>query len=276
MDIEKKQMIINRIKEFQLKQHTILENIQLELLDQNKFLQENKPYLDKLFFNEHIQLDNYINDYGYLITFTDNVNTNDDTTCPDNKIRQGQELYAFSKDGSVIDTSPICSIYGKNIKDKKTNDISWVDIEGYKHEYSAESWNERDLSCKEPVVILSHKQYTNIPTSEYSMNKERVCMKTSVNPALIYELKTLNEEFIKYLETIKGDASTNKQISKMIESIQKQNISIVQRMNQDQSIASMLQDSVVKKDMFQYQFLSWSLVTVLCIGLISHFGKKKL
>ena len=37
MDIEKKQMIINRIKEFQLKQHTILENIQLELLDQNKF-----------------------------------------------------------------------------------------------------------------------------------------------------------------------------------------------------------------------------------------------
>ena len=52
MDIEKKQNIIKRIKEFQLKQHTILENIQLQLLDQNKFLQENKPYLDKMFFNE--------------------------------------------------------------------------------------------------------------------------------------------------------------------------------------------------------------------------------
>mgnify|MGYP003991089591 CR=1 FL=1 len=99
---------------------------------------------------------------------------------------------------------------------------------------------------------------------------------SSVNPALIYELKSLNEEFIKYLETIKGDASTNIQITKMIESIQKQNISIVQKMNQDQSVASMLQDSVVKKDMFEYQFISWSLVTVLCIGLISHFGKKKL
>ena len=276
MDIEKKQSITKRIKDYQLKQYGILENIQLQLLDQNKFLQENKPYLDKMFFNEDIHLDTYVNDYGYLITFTDKVNTTVDKTCPDNKLRQGQELYAFSKDGTVMDTAPMCSIYGKNIKDSKTNDISWVDIEGYKHEYSGESWNERDLSCKEPVVILSHKQYTNIPTSEYSMNKDNVCMKTSVNPALIYELKSLNQEFIKYLETIKGDASTNIQITKMIESIQKQNISIVQKMNQDQSVASMLQDSVVKKDMFEYQFISWSLVTVLCIGLISHFGKKKL
>ena len=276
MDIEKKQKILEHIKDFQLKQYGIVEKIQLQLLDQNKFLQENKPYLDKMFFNEDTQLDNYVNEYGYLITFTDKYKTEVDKTCPDNKIRQGQELYAYSKEGSVLDTGPMCSIYGKNIKDSKTNDISWVDIEGYKHEYRAQSWNERDLSCKEPVLNLSHKQYTNIPTSEYSMNKERACMKTTVNPALIYELKSLNEQFIHYLETIKGDSSANSAITKMIESIQKQNMSIVQTMNQDQSIASMLQDSVVKKDMFEYQFISWSLVTVLCIGLISHFGKKKL
>jgi hypothetical protein len=276
MDIEKKQKILKHIKDFQLKQYGIVEKIQLQLLDQNKFLQENKPYLDKMFFNEDTQLDNYVNEYGYLITFTDKYKTEVDKTCPDNKIRQGQELYAYSKEGSVLDTGPMCSIYGKNIKDSKTNDISWVDIEGYKHEYRAQSWNERDLSCKEPVLNLSHQQYTNIPTSEYSMNKERACMKTTVNPALIYELKSLNEQFIHYLETIKGDSSANSAIAKMIESIQKQNMSIVQTMNQDQSIASMLQDSVVKKDMFEYQFISWSLVTVLCIGLISHFGKKKL
>ena len=35
------------------------------------------------------------------------------------------------------------------------------------------------------------------------MNKERVCMKTSVT-ALIYEFKSLNDQFINYLETIKG------------------------------------------------------------------------
>ena len=276
MNIEKKQQIINRINEFRLKQYTILEKIQLQLLDQNKFLQENKPYLNKMFFNEDIQFENYINDYGYLITFTDKYETKTDATCPDNKIRQGQEIYAFSKEGSVINTSPMCNIYGRNIKDTKTNDISWVDIEGYKHEYTSDSWNERDPSCKDSIINLSHKQYTRIPTSEFPMNKERVCMKTSVNPALIYEFKSLNDQFINYLETIKGDSYTNKSIRKMIDFIEKQNISIVQKMNQDQSIASMLQDSVVKKDMFEYQFISWSLVTVLCIGLISHFGKKKL
>jgi hypothetical protein len=86
----------------------------------------------------------------------------------------------------------------------------------------------------------------------------------------------INNEFIKYLETIKGDLSTNKKIKQMIESIQKQNVFIVQKMNQDQSIQSMFQDSIVKKDMFQHQYIAWSLVTILGIGLISHFGKKKL
>ena len=134
----------------------------------------------------NLNLDSYVNDYGYLITFTDNIKTTPDKSCPDNKIRQGQELYAFSRDGSVMDTGPMCTIYGKNVKDAKTNDISWVDIEGYKHTYSAESWNKRDLSCKEPVITLTHSQYNNIPSSEYPMNKERVCMKTSVNPCLLY------------------------------------------------------------------------------------------
>ena len=276
MDIEKKQQVINRIKEYQLKQYTVLEKIQFQLLDSNKFLYENKPYLDKMFYNEDLNLDSYVNDYGYLITFTDNIKTTPDKSCPDNKIRQGQELYAFSRDGSVMDTGPMCTIYGKNVKDAKTNDISWVDIEGYKHTYSAESWNKRDLSCKEPVITLTHSQYNNIPSSEYPMNKERVCMKTSVNPALVYELKMINNEFIKYLETIKGDLSTNEKIKQMIESIQKQNVFIVQKMNQDQSIQSMFQDSIVKKDMFQHQYIAWSLVTILGIGLISHFGKKKL
>ena len=157
MDIEKKQKVINRIKEFQLKQYTILEKIQIQLVESNKFLYENKPYLDKMFYNEDINLDNYVNDYGYLITFTDKYKTKSDISCPDNKIRQGQELYAFSKEGSIIDTAPMCNIYGKNIKDVSTNDISWVDIEGYKHKYSVESWNKRDLSCKEPVINVSRR-----------------------------------------------------------------------------------------------------------------------
>ena len=63
MDIEEKQKVINHIKEFQLKQYNVLEKIQIQLLDSNKFLYENKPYLDKMFYNEDLNLDNYVNDF---------------------------------------------------------------------------------------------------------------------------------------------------------------------------------------------------------------------
>ena len=276
MDIEKQQNVVKTIKDFQLRQYTVLEKIQLQLLEENKFLQENKPYLDKRFFNELSNLNTYINNYGFLITFTDKQKTTADKSCPKTTLRQGSELYVFSRDGSTIDTAPMCNIYGKNVKNSETNNTAWVDIEGYKHEYNNTSWQDRDLSCREPVLTLSPKQYNNIPSSDYPMNKKLQCMKTNINPALIYELKSLNQQFIKYLETIKGDTYTNLKVKEMIEKLKKQNISIVQKMNQDQSVDSMLQDSVVKKDMYEHQYIAWSLVTVLGISLIAHFGKKKL
>lgn len=276
MNIENNKEINNQIQEYQLKQHVVLQKIQKELLDNNKYLNENKPYLNKLFYNELTHYTSYINDYGYLITFTDKYKTKKDDSCPSNQIRQGNELYAYSREGSVIDTAPMCSIYGSNVKNKKSNDVAWVDIEGYKHEYTHSSWKNRDLSCKEPVILLTHKQYTKIPTSIYSMNKERQCMKTQVNSALVYELQSINKEFIQYLKRIKGNKDTNAKIKEMIDNLKKQNLSIVQMMNQDQSIESMLQDSVVKKDMYESQFIAWCLVTILGIGLIGHFGKKKL
>lgn len=277
MDIEKQQNVINTIKDFQIRQYSILEKIQAQLLDENKFLDQNKPYLDKRFLNELTDFNSYINKYGFLITFTDKYHNKVDNSCPQTILRQGSELYVFSREGSTIDSTPICNIYGRNVKNSETNNTAWVDIEGYKHEYNNNiSWNYRDLSCREPVLSISSTQYNNIPTSEYPMNKKLHCMKTTVNPALIYELKSLNEQFISYLNSIKGDKYTNSKIKLMIEKLKKQNISIVQKMNQDQSVESMLEDSVVKKDMYQHQYIAWSLVTVLGISLIMHFGKKKL
>ena len=276
MNIEINKKINNDIHEYQLKQYRLLEQIQQELLENNKYLDENKPYLNKMFFNELNNYNTYVNDYGFLITFTDNPNIHTDNSCPTDSIRQGPELYAFTHEGSVINNQPMCNIFGKNVKDKTTNDIAWVDIEGYKHTYNHNSWSNRDISCKEPVILLTHKQYSSIPTSNYEMNNKKRCMKTTVNSALIYELYKVNNDFIQYLKRIKGEQKTNNKIKQMIDKIEKQNLYIVQEMNEKQSIEAMLQDSVVKKDMYQYQFISWCLVSVLGIGLISHFGKKKL
>jgi hypothetical protein len=277
MNIETNKQINTEIQSYQLKQYTILEKIQEQVLDNKKYLNENTPYLNKMFYNEITNFSTYVNEYGFLITFTDKEdNTSIDRSCPTYKLRQGNELYAYSREGSDINTSPLCNIYGNNIQNVDTNDIAWVDIEGYKHEYTHNSWKLRDASCKTPLLTLTHKQYSNIPSGSYSMNKERQCIKSTVNPALIYELQRVNKDFIFYLKSIKGGKETNDKIQKMIKSLEKQNLYIVQEMNKDQSVDAMLQDSVVKKDMYQYQFISWSLVTVLAIGLIGHFGKKKL
>lgn len=277
MNIETNKQINHEIQAYQLKQYTILEKIQEQLLENNKYLNENTPYLNKLFYNEITNFTTFVNEYGFLITFMDKDHTSvKDSSCPTDQLRQGNELYAYTRQGSEINSPPMCNIYGNNIQDKETNDIAWVDIEGYKHEYTHHSWKNRDASCKTPIVSLTHKQYSNIPTGIFSMNKERQCIKNTVNPALIYELQRVNKDFIDYLKTIKGNKDTNDKIHKMITSLEKQNLYIVQEMNTDQSVDAMLQDSVVKKDMYEYQYISWSLVTVLAIGLIAHFGKKKL
>jgi hypothetical protein len=277
MDVEVNRQINKDIQEYQLRQYTVLETIQKELVENNKYLEENTPYLNKLFFNDITNYTTYVNEYGFLITFLDKSHDEPiDQSCPTYKIRQGNELYAYSREGSELNTPPLCSIYGNNIRDEKTDDIAWVDIEGYKHEYTHSSWKSRDPSCRSPAITLTHKQYSNIPKGNYSLNKERQCIKSTVNPALIYELQRINKDFIDYLKRIKGNSSTTQKIKDMITSLEKQNLYIVQEMNKEQSVDAMLDDSVVVKDMYEYQFLSWSLVTVLVIGLIGHFGKKKL
>ena len=89
-----------------------------------------------------------------------------------------------------------CSIYGKNVRNIDTNDLAWVDIQGYKHEYVQEQWNERDASCKTSTVPLTNKQYSIIPDSNEIMTKYRFCLQKDINPALIYEYRAHNKQFI--------------------------------------------------------------------------------
>ena len=65
-----------------------------------------------------------------------------------------------------------------------------------------------------------------------------------------------------------------KHIQNIISILEKQNMYIVQEMNDGDSINAMLDDSRVRINMSEYQTLSWSIVVILGIGLIAHFGKK--
>ena len=69
MNIETNRQINHEIQAYQLKQYLLLEKIQEQLLENNKYLNENKPYLNKIFYNEITNFTSYVNDYGFLITF---------------------------------------------------------------------------------------------------------------------------------------------------------------------------------------------------------------
>ena len=71
MNIETNKQINHEIQAYQLKQYTILEKIQEQLLENNKYLNENTPYLNKLFYNEITNFTTFVNEYGFLITFMD-------------------------------------------------------------------------------------------------------------------------------------------------------------------------------------------------------------
>ena len=263
------------VNDYKIKQERVIHAIKEDLLIDQKYNIENKPYYEKLFYNHYDNIYLYVNEYGYLIPFLGKKNNQTSSTCPSISKQEGYDIYAYTKEGAVMKGGPICSIYGNNVQDNKTKEYAWVDIMGYKHIYVNNEWKERDVSCKSNPIVLTHKQYSVIPTSTLDMTKDNFCLKRDINPSLIYEYKMNNEQFIEYLTRIKTKNSEDrKNISNIIEILKKQNLSIVQQMNEDSGIDAMLNDSRVKVSMSEYQTLSWVFVGVLGIGLIVHFGKK--
>ena len=176
---------MDTIKEYKLKQFHIIEAIKSELLENQKYNYTNQPYYEKLFYNHFDDLYMYTNKYGYLIPFLGTSNTEKDNSCPSVSKQEGYDIYAYTKEGVVMEGNPLCSVYGNNVQDNKTNELAWVDIMGYKHVYVNKEWKERDMSCKTKPLMLTNKQYSMIPSSDSYMTKHTFCLKKDVNPSLL-------------------------------------------------------------------------------------------
>lgn len=98
---------------------------------------------------------------------------------------------------------------GQNIKNKETNQISWVDIKGYKHVYPSNIWNHKNNKCNTNPIILNSKEYESIPSSA-SMETSYMCDKNSLTNDKIWQnLLELNSTLIFLSKEILDNINVN-------------------------------------------------------------------
>ena len=133
----------------------------------------------------------YVNTYGYTHKYIAN-NTNNSKPVLNGQARK---------------------LSGQNIKNKETNQISWVDIKGYKHVYPSNIWNHKNNKCNTNPIILNSKEYESIPSSA-SMETSYMCDKNSLTNDKIWQnLLELNSTLIflskEILDNINGNSITD-------------------------------------------------------------------
>ena len=135
----------------------------------------------------------YVNTYGYTHKYIAN-NPNKSNTALNGQARK---------------------LSGQNIKNKDTNQISWVDIKGYKHVYPSNIWNHKNNRCNTTPIILNSKEYESIPSSA-SMETSYMCdtnSLTNTNDKIWHNLLELNSTLIflskEILDNINVNSITN-------------------------------------------------------------------
>jgi hypothetical protein len=183
-----------------------------DLMKKSKSLDNAKKYLDN-----NISSDNnryiYVNKFGFTHRYLTNDSwKNKDKTCPKTNIKM-KELekdksnfnYLVSQKGPDIGLGQACKIAGQNIQNKKTKEIAWVDIKGYKHKYTDSIWKSKLESCgKYNPIKLSEKAYNNIPSGS-PMTETTLCSQLNIDPVIWTKLSSLNQKLISLANTIVED-----------------------------------------------------------------------
>jgi len=183
-----------------------------DLMKKSKSLDNAKKYLDN-----NISSDNnryiYVNKFGFTHAYLTNDSwKKKDKTCPKTNIKM-KELekdksnfnYLVSQKGPDIGLGQACKIAGQNIQNKKTKEIAWVDIKGYKHKYTDSIWKSKLESCgKYNPIKLSEKAYNNIPSGS-PMTETTLCSQLNIDPVIWTKLSSLNQKLISLANTIVED-----------------------------------------------------------------------
>ena len=143
----------------------------------------------------------YVNDFGYTHKYSKESWANNAPSCPTDAISVDDELIKQFHTGPAMGSGQACGVAGKNVQNKDTQEISWVDIQGKRHAYSQELWESKRATCYVPIVTLSASEYNAIPEGG-AMTSTDSCLQLDIDPAVWSKLQKLNDKLLKLSEEL--------------------------------------------------------------------------
>ena len=170
-----------------------------ELMLNAALYKEQEKYFGSIVTNNKNYI--YVNDYGFTHKFADDTIKKLGSNCPTDF-----KTVDFEKDGinKLSASEPMgigqaCKIAGKNIMNRQTKQVAWVDIKGVKHVYPHDVWQEKSQTCSIDPIEFDNDMYINIPSGS-PMTKTTICNRLNVQPKLWKKLYQLNDELLKLAE----------------------------------------------------------------------------
>lgn len=265
-----------------------------ELMLNAALYKEQEKYFGKIVTNNKNYI--YVNDYGITHKFEDDSIKSLANNCPLDFKEVDYEQSGINKlpVGKPMGIGQACKVAGKNIMNKDTKEVSWVDIKGIKHPYSSDVWNKKSESCSIELIELDNDMYVNIPSGS-PMSDTSVCTNLNVTPKLWKKLYKLNDRLLflseLMLEEIAGleirDMEVNYDISVQKERLQKyinefnNNKNVIDELQGNNVMVSANKDnSTIRLNMEKSKYYTWVILSLIVLSIIfytySGFGESKI
>lgn len=219
----------------------------------------------------------YINNYGTAHKYTPGGKSWDDKSksCPQN-ISGSIDLSDFQKGNDMV-ALQACGVSGNNIMNESSGEVAWVDVNGNKHVYSVDAYNNRPLVCKKEPKLLSSDEYNAIPEGP-PMTKNDYCFTANINKDDYEKLLNLNTQILETAKKMLRQTSLlenrdekqqhkvenkRKQLIQKIKQLEEEEDSINTKIDKFNSIARESDDYTLKHNMYSTTILMYSLSSIL-------------
>lgn len=248
-----------------------------DLLKKEQSKNKIKNYLGKVITEDDTNY-KYVNNFGYTHRYSDEAWSENDNSCP-NEALDVDNLNSFKLKGPSMGIGQPCNVAGKNIQNKSTNEIAWVDIKGLKHVYPEDVWNNKNKSCNIKPIQIENDSYNAIPNGS-PMTDTFICNKIDINPktwdkliSLNKKLKDLAYKLLNEIEKLNNeDVKINKIIFQkkaiLLDNIQeidenRQNIYLNQR--QLVNVNAEKEDSELVLNSYFYRYVFWFILMLMIL-----------
>lgn len=255
-----------------------------EIINNNNTNKEQSQYFNKVITTGDNKY-TYVNNFGYTHKYSNDSWNNNDSSCPQNPLTINQdEENNLSKSGPNMGVGQACQVAGQNVINIETQEKAWIDVKGYKHIYSENDSNQKNITCDIPYKKLSNIQYNNIPTGS-PMTPTTVCNSLDINPNVWSQLNYLNNQLLILSEKLNTEINElSITDSNLKNKIQQQKIILENNKNQLQNDQQQLQQigmqlvtsegeyqtTKLNEQSLQYHYIVFLIVAITVITITIH------